>query len=189
MPMPLVDPLKLADLRALLLNHGVPLEKWGTGAAKTIEQLYLELLRCEAWLDEDGCVFRRMVDVAAVNVFYTLDGVTMILREAEQRFADGRVRTRNLLTSLGEKVLEREDPVSSVRRALREELGIEAQVDVRPMGERVIFPDLSYDFPGLPTRCYMYCFDVTLDEGSFKREGYEERQKDKTTVFRWVPVS
>lgn len=179
------------EVTSLLRTHNVPTETWGTGKAKTFEHLLQELDSGEASLVEIDGVLTRRAEGSIVSVFYGESPHVWFLREHQQVFSDGRIRTRDLDTSVGEKLSPNENPLSGAWRALVEELGFSYEDTVRlvfvPEKKRVKGPVPSDSYPGLQTLYIMYPFTVHLPTRLFKPEGYTEVQKDKTTYFIWRP--
>jgi len=173
---------------ALLKLNRVPLERWGTGEAKTLDHLVAELIDGECrLLLQDGSLTRH-AEGAVVDVYCEGPGGRLKLVEDRQVFTDGRTKRRNLDTSIGEKMKPGEHPHDAATRALAEELGITASLSVEALGTRRKGPVPSVAFPGLTTVYDMHMFAVTLPPELVRPEGYVERQDDKTTYFVWQPA-
>lgn len=183
--------MNLDALSDMLVRYGVPIERWGKGEAKTVEELYLELTARECQIAEErGSMLTRTVGAAGVNVFYRHAGRGLLrLRESEQRFKDGRVRRRQLHASLNEKLGGSEDPLAAAERALAEEIGVHSPAALFTRGTKVLPAESSRSYPGLVTTCTMHFFDATIRGDDFRPEGYVERQATKSTFFVWEPVS
>jgi hypothetical protein len=177
------------DLVTLLGAHNIPLEQWGIGKAKTVDHLLQELEEGETRLTvQNGGLVRISVGVG-LNVHVHVDGVPYRLFEKEQRFSDGRTRTRDLSTSLGEKLKPGEDPERAVYRALREELGIKG--DPRFLRQFLFGRTLetkerpSDSYPGIRSHYTLHVFEFIMPPQHYRAEGYREVRPDQTTVFVW----
>lgn len=109
----------------LLDQFAIDTSRWGMNGAKTIEDLVVEIAAGESRLEECGGELVRVTTSLGVDVFVRIYGKTYLLKEKVQVFADGYECRRNLSTSLGEKLLPGEDIIAAVRRALKEELGVD----------------------------------------------------------------
>lgn len=133
-------------LQAWLQAGGVDTSGWGAGAAKSLQDLWIEYVQGDVTFS--GPEPLRHVHVAEV----LLEREGKILLEVAQEFVDGRCRTRYLPPS--EKVKTGEEILSAAARCLREELGLaEGQFTLgepRPPRARPLVASPSY--PGLLTR-------------------------------------
>jgi ADP-ribose pyrophosphatase YjhB (NUDIX family) len=176
--------LKRDELIKILEENRIPIAMWGRGKAKTVEHLFEEVEAGETELDLSSGKLVRKVKVVALDVFYTHGDKTLVLVEDKQVFVDGRVRTRKMDSSLGEKMMPGEDPMAAARRAMAEELGIGS---TEPVYQKTVTrgPEESPSYPGLLS-LYVFLFhSVVLTDGTFRPEGYTEKAKDKTTYFVW----
>lgn len=170
----------------LLREYKISTSAWGTGPHKTFRSLVDEIERSEARLDTfDGRLY-RFASVVRVDVRYASpqDGKSLQLFEAEQRFSNGRCRIRGSDYAVWEKLTIGEAPEAGLSRALHEELGIKGGVFVIP-GESNTIHRPPVDFPGIPCRLTTHDFTACIRTEQYNPSGYEERQPDKTTVFRW----
>jgi hypothetical protein len=173
----------------LLREFKISTSLWGTGPHKTFRALVDEIERGEAALDMfDGKLY-RFASVVRVDVRYTCpnEGTSLQLYEAEQRFSNGRCRTRGGDFAVWEKLKVGETPESGVSRALHEELGIRGPIFVVP-GESVTMHRPPLDFPGIPCRLTAHDYTASMRPQQFNPAGYEEHQSDKVTYFRWRPA-
>ena len=173
------------ELRAFLDENDVSFKEWGTGGAKTFDNLLSEIVSGEAILGMKRGALCRSIEVSVLNVYHD-DGTNLwLLYEENQVFADGRSRVRDLDKSIGEKKRQGETPLHTARRALAEELGIKETLSLipKPMTKRGPLPSLS--FPGLLTFYRVHAFDVFLPPHLYRADGYIERQKDKISYFSW----
>ncbi len=182
-----LQPKSADDLRALLRSYDISATLWGVGKAKTIEHLLAEIESGECVLQRQPVGLVRTIHLVAVEVFHVDGDVTWKLREDRQEFKDGRVRRRGY-ERLGEKVAPGESARDAACRALREELGITALLGLRAGELSYRGPEKSTSYPGLLTMYQTSPFTVLLPKACFRREGYVEVQKDKTTHFLWLQV-
>jgi len=174
------------EITKRLSSHGVPLDSWGSGKAKTIGHLAKEILEGETVLvDKNGEIIRR-VELVHVDVRYTSNGTELQLVEDRQEFKDGRVRRRGL-TGISEKMKPEENPVVSAKRALMEELGVNDQANLESLGTQEKTQN-SPSYPGLTTEYLRHEMRTIMPNSAFKPEGYVENQSDKSTYFVWKEV-
>ncbi|HAP37401.1 hypothetical protein A2574_04095 [Candidatus Shapirobacteria bacterium RIFOXYD1_FULL_38_32] len=168
----------------ILLETGVPLWRWGRGAAKEIGDLMEEVEQGDSIVTEEKGKALRKVAVACVDVYYRKGEKELRLREDRQEFKDGRVRRRELLSSLSEKIKQRENPKIAAYRGITEELGVRGQIGL--MTKEVINTKIeSPSYPGLMTSFRYHFFDAYLDQEQFREEGYVEIQPRKKIYFVW----
>lgn len=143
----------LTDLANWLAAGGVPPADWGRGGAKTVADLWAEVVCGETALGDNPP--RRTVSVVQV---FIRRGEHM-LTEIEQEMADGRRRTRGWPPS--EKLKRGEDARVAARRCLAEELGIATSpitlCEDAPPYERTVD---SPSYPGLPTTYRVHTMSV-----------------------------
>lgn len=179
---------KKDELRELLTQHGVDLDKWGTGEAKTLDHLVKEVLKGESELlvDESGNLARK-VSVLNLEISHKLpDGRTLQLREDRQEFTDGRTRRRDLGCSIAEKLKAGEVPNDkSIERALYEELGIKAEFVISSSPTKTTKNGQAFSYPGLNTIFEYTSYTVQIGDGAYRPGGYIEHQSDKTNFFIW----
>lgn len=191
-----LTPKSLTDF--LRTNH-IPVEKWGTGDAKTVEHFLKEIQDKETILvpGENGELLRR-VNVTGVNVIYVdFKGNTYRLHEEKQVFHDGRVRQRTLEASLTEKMVPGETPEEAAYRALEDELqqltdrfGKGWSQKLR-LSEFVVknVPVESPSYPGVKSEYVLHTTEVKLPFEFYRPIGYQELQKDKTNYFVWERIA
>lgn len=174
--------MNLEDLKTKLGEYGIDTAQFGRGKAKTLEHLLGEVESGESELAErDGKLVRRLA-VLNISVFTDIGGRRRLV-EDRQEFADGRVRRRELESSVSEKLHRGEDPLESIGRALEEELGIRKFRILSPLTDAVETGE-SPSFPGLLSEYLVYKIEVLIDEAEYKDE-YRETQVDKSTFFAW----
>jgi hypothetical protein len=167
------------DLYLFLSDKGVPLDLFGSGNAKTVDQLYEEIQSGETKLLYDEGVLIRYFRGVVVHVY---SGVYK-LHEDRQEFKDGRIRRRNF-DFLGEKMVNGEAPVDAALRCIKEEIGID--VSNLEYQRRELKPHAdSMSYPGIITIGDLYHFNVTLESSDFNLDGYIEYQDAKTNYYVW----
>jgi len=168
-----------------LREHGIDTREWGSGSYKGFDHLLDEILSEEAQLGIVEQKVYRICSVLRIDVRYRDgDSSDLQLFEAEQVFSDGRRRERPTQYAVWEKLKRDEDPGEAVSRAVKEELGIEGGIEPSYLSKETFF-EPPLDFPGLPSLLTAIDYEVLLTKQQFSAEGYEERQADKTTYFRW----
>ena len=173
----------------LLVEHGIDINQYGKGDAKTLEHLAKEVLLGESVLTVEDGELIRLVSIAGIDVLnQDASGKWRELYEVEQVFTDGRVRRRDLPQSLSEKVLPSElGAEDSVYRALKEELGLDSEMvaSLHSIGhtrkDRV-----SGSYPQLKTIIDVENYVAVI--GGDVQEHYQEVQPDKTTTWAWRTV-
>jgi len=176
----------MSELINKLKEYKLPIEQWGTGESKTIEHLWNELTTKECSIVDEGGYLVRYVEFVGVDVFYKdKKGDIYILQEDRQEFKDGRVRKRDMISSVSEKMKSGEDPLESALRGVEEEIGISlSSSDLTPL--RNISKNAgSQSYPGLTSKYNGYKFTCFINDEQFKPDGYVEVQKDKSTFFKW----
>ena len=177
---------ELIDLTNLLKQHDIPCDLWGTGKSKTINHLLDELKNNECELKLISSNLTRSIEFVGIKIFYTdEEGQKWFLKEERQEFKDGRIRRRNMPSSVSEKMKSGEDPLISGIRGIREELGVKVYAH-----QLIKHKDLHYDggslsYPGLETKYKGHKFICELEKSQFNPVGYIEVQPDKKTFFVW----
>lgn len=172
----------LEELRALIVRHGIDLLSWGRGSAKSLEHLLIEVKSGEVELFERDDKLMRHLAVLDINVFTDIGGRRYLI-EDRQEFTDGRVRRRELPTSVSEKLHKGENPLEAVARALEEELGVR-HFQILSSADGAVETHESPSFPGLLSEYLVYRVDVLIDPTEYK-DTYQEVQSDKSTYFVW----
>jgi hypothetical protein len=170
-----------SELERILGIQKIDWQKWGTGDSKTVDHLLNEINTGESILN--GIIrFEKGVNI---DVYYRQKETIWKLIEEKQVFTDGRVKRRNLSTSIGEKMKPGESPLETAARGMREELGIigVAFASLR-FEDQPLVPSTS--FPGLFTKRNVFFFETTLSAEQYNPEGYREIQADKTNYFIWI---
>lgn len=170
----------------LLEEHGVDSGLFGQGEAKSLSHLMKELREGECSLRSVDGTLQRVVYGATAVVRHS----GLVLVEDRQVFKDGRVRRRDIIGSIGEKMKPDEDPLLAARRALAEELGItDPAITLSYEGILEKDIDFSQSYPGLTTLYVMHHFSIELPEEHFRPDGYVEHQSDKSTYWVWQPLA
>lgn len=178
--------LTATKLKVLLELADIDLATWGTGSAKTVDHLLREIDsgESEVTFSPDGTAQRR-VRVAWVDVLhFDANGNVYQLYEDRQEYSDGRVRKRELGSSLGEKFLPSEEPLEAAVRALSEELGITDYASLHSIGSKQTThsPD---SYPGLESQYDTHSFVAVIEGDAYNPDGYVEVQTDKSNYYSW----
>lgn len=177
--------LTRSELKELLASHKIPLAQWGTGEAKTLEDLYTEISHGESTLVvEKNNQLIREVGIVKIDIFYKDENGTYQLIEDYQEFYDGRRRTIKHDCPVGEKMKPGETPLQTFDRALREELSITRPIPGRSTKARVT-TKISRSYPGLVSRYEEHRFKTTLPKKYYNADGYMEVDGYRKTYFSW----
>jgi len=175
-----------SELIEKLKSYNIPLKQWGTGEAKKINHLAKEVAEGESTLiDKDGEIIRS-VGLVHIDVLYKAGDLNLQLIEDRQEFKGGRIRRREL-TGISEKLKPGENPLTSAKRSLTEELGIDEECLVEDLGinEKI---QVSPSYPGLKTLYTKHEMLTYLPRSAFRIDGYTEVQPDKNTFFIWKKI-
>ena len=183
----LVEPnITLGKLTQLMLSAGLPVDEYGEGEAKEIDDLQKEVAEGECFLTiaSDGTLTRQVKPVWVNVLCHLKDGRVMVLREQKQVLKDGRTRERNLPSSLGEKLKLGEDTDATALRALEEEIGVTDVTYIEKVKEesRTFTPPT---FPGIESTYSSTFYDAVIPESAFVPEGYVENQDKKDNYYVW----
>jgi len=181
--------MNITQLRRILEAHNIPLDEWGKGKARTVEQFLKELNSGESLLTSvDGELFRSSQgSVVEIHYFDCNLRQHYMLTELHQILANGRIITRDIPFSIGEKILPNESSLDAARRAFKEELGITEKIALREKIGYTQGPVPSTSYPGIITSYYVDVWFADLPHHLYKKEGYTEVQSDKTSEFVWTP--
>lgn len=178
----------LDELRNNLIEHGVPVDSWGTGHAKTLNHLYKEIKDGECRLSDEGEYLVRHIEFVAIKVYYRKEEEVYFLKEDRQEFKDGRIRKRNMPSSVSEKMKSGEDPLVSAIRGIEEELGFRVESSQLSKRRDIIYDGGSVSYPGLTAKYKGHQYTCYINEEQFSPNGYVEIQKDKKTFFSWIKI-
>jgi len=150
-------PENIHQLESWLISKVVNIAQWGTGAAKSVQDLWNEIASGESQLEDNPP--QRVVEVVDVIV----RAGNRILMEGKQQFSDGRQRYRGI--PLSEKIKPGESHVDAAIRGLKEELQVNSS-DVKVL-EASLQPQLileeSQSYPGLRTKYVVHKVEVEVD--------------------------
>jgi hypothetical protein len=167
------------SILGLLDKYEIDYNNWSEG--KSIDSLFDEIENGECKIIEDDNSLFRILSFVGVNIKYK----NLTLIEDQQIFKSGKIRRRNMVSSVSEKMISGENPKSAACRGVKEELNI----DVDPTNIRFI-KNLEYEkdslsYSGIITKYYGHIFEYTISDSQYIPEGYVENQKDKSTYFVW----
>lgn len=173
------------ELKNKLSEHGISIDTWGTGNAKTINHLYKEIQEGECYLSDEGEYLTRYIEFVAIKVYYQEDNNMWFLREDRQEFTDGRIRRRKMPSSVSEKMKAGEDPLVSAIRGIEEELGVRVESSQLSKRRDITYNGSSISYPGLTAKYKGHQYSCYLRKEQFDLNGYIEVQSDKKTFFVW----
>lgn len=175
----------LRQLEIELRAAGIDTASWGEGVTKKLADFYGELSTGESLLtwDQDGAPL-RVVNAFGLDVIVDNQGSVLKLVEDRQVFADGKVKRRNLSTSLGEKIPDGESLEVTAGRLLKEEIGVSAfklsNLMFTEFNERP-----SASFPGLRSIISLTRATAVISPQGYNPDGYSEVKSDRTSYFIW----
>jgi hypothetical protein len=173
------------QLILLLQQYGIQLDCFGQKNAKSLDHLLTEIGDGETILAEQDGRLVRKVSVLGVDVFANINDSAQHLIEDRQVFVDGRVRRRQMPTSISEKLHQSEDVYDAVARALEEEIGVRKFTLLTTTPKTRVEVEDSPSYPGILSEYTKYEVEILLDSSEYCSDGYREVQKDKTTHFVW----
>lgn len=177
---------QIEDFENYLHKFSIPFQYWGTGKAKTTEDLLNEIENKDCILREEDGLLVRYIEFVGVEIFYKdKQNNVYRLKEDRQVFKDGRVRKRSLPVSVAEKMQTGEDALISAIRGIKEELQIEVEKSQLLKSDDIDFKGGSLSYPGLRTKYTGHKFKCELKEHQFVPGGYVENQLTKSTYFVW----
>jgi hypothetical protein len=176
------------ELRNNLVEHGIPVESWGTGQSKTLKHLYNEIESGECSLSDEGEYLTRYIEFVAIKVYYRKEEELYFLKEDRQEFNDGRIRKRNMPSSVSEKMKSGEDPLVSAIRGIEEELGFRVESSQLSKRRDIVYNGSSVSYPGLTAKYKGHQYICYITDEQFSDSGYIEVQKDKKTFFTWTKI-
>jgi hypothetical protein len=178
--------LSKSKLKEILDKYGISTLDWGRGESKTINHLFLEIIRGETKLTPYKGSLLREVSALSIVVKYG----DLKLREDYQEFNDGRRRRRKMRASVAEKLdINDRDLISAVKRAISEELDIKINDNQIIKLNDDIKMRMSMSYPNLLSKVSLFGFEVELNESQFDPNGYIEIQEDKKTYFKWENIT
>lgn len=172
----------IGQLKSWLAAKGIDISHWGAGEAKTVENLWAEIVEGETEIQEDPPL--RLVRL--VNVMIRQGN--RLLVETTQEFGENQQRQRE--NPPAEKIKPGERPVETALRCLREELQVDsARVEILAVSSE---PQLkmsdSPSYPGLRT-CYLR-YDVEAKVTGLPQESFQTTETahddgDPVRSHRW----
>lgn len=178
----------LEKLKGQLGKFSIPFENWGTGKSKTLNHLLDELENDECGLTETDGSLTRTIEFVGIKIFYNSKDERWFLKEDRQEFKDGRIRRRNMPSSVSEKMKFGEDPLNAAIRGIKEELGIDIKSTQLSKRRDLFYNGSSLSYPGLQTKYKGHQYICELEPQQFDTNGYIEVQKDKKTFFVWEKI-
>lgn len=180
---------RINKLINLLKKYDVPVEYWGTGKSKTIEHLLKEIEEKECSVVEQDNNLTRYIEFVGIKIYYTDENdQRWFLKEEKQEFNDGRIRRRNIPSSVSEKMKFGEDSSLSAIRGIEEELGVKINQSQLSKHSDLRYDGGSVSYPGLDTKYKGHRFICNFNDNQFNPNGYIEVQRDKRTFFLWKKI-
>ena len=179
-------PFSLTSLYNLLCEFEIPIRLWGQERAKTIEDLYKEVMRGESMLEVFGDKILRKTKSVRMWVRDSMRRNGYLL-EFGKHFSDGRYRERKQLPA--QKIMGAELPNDALVRVISEKLHLEKThyesfCDYCASGTAE-----SRSYPGLTTHYSIHNFKVSLnvpDDSLLTKDTFEIVEADGTRqVFKW----
>ena len=173
------DPQQLAHW---LHAQGIDTAGWGQGNAKTVADLWLELVQGDCLLEMDPV--RRRVEVVRVLIWQN----GRLLLEIEQQLENGRSRHRYRPPS--EKLKPGETPFMAASRCLQEELALsdnQFQLDI-DSHRRHETAEISPSYPNLLTSYIFHDIEASSDHlpaVPFWRDNAAHADGDPIIAHQW----
>lgn len=177
------------QLQLWLGEQGIDLSLWGEGEAKSVADLWLEMVNGETTLHESPP--RRQVQV--VELLIEHNGQFLI--EAMQEFANGERRYRKHLPA--EKIKRGEDALMAARRCLLEEFSLtDLQLEtIRITIEQTVEKERrSPSYPGLNTtyllhRVRIENFDFPSEDFATENQAHDDGDPVKAHHWQWTTTN
>lgn len=176
------DLKSVEQLQTWLNEHEIDSSTWGIGVAKSVEDLWTEIVNGESLIESTPPL--RVVQV--VNVI--IRNGDKVLIEAEQQFDGNRVRHRGI--PLSEKLKPGEEPLNSALRGIAEELqvGSERVMIINCSEQPKVELKESPSFPGLRTKYLLHTVEVRIEglpDETFWTDEAPENDSDPVTRHQW----
>jgi len=181
------------DLLAVLSEHDIATDIWGTHGKRTTADLHHEIAEgeCVLYTDEAGRL-RKYGSAIKMDVIYSdADGNFFRLVEFGQYDPQTNTFTqRGTRYTLGEKVKtgQGEDADAGAVRALSEELKVCETLGLWATGQQVWPPVEDFDYPGLYTVSDTSYYVAQLRAEDYDPQGYVETAR-KETCFVWEQIT
>ena len=172
------------------LRNCVDITTWGQGGAKTVEDLWNEVLAGESRIVPKKNGILRMTWPIFLNVLYIDQGTLFEMYEARQIFReDGRERIRDLPGSIGEKGTSKDKPEDVVRKAIKEELDGKIPLSLENSKVRLLRKwterEIARSYPGLATQSNKVLFELNLMPNQGYPKSFILQESKKYTFFDW----
>mmetsp|Transcript_4506 Transcript_4506/g.7626 ORF Transcript_4506/g.7626 Transcript_4506/m.7626 type:complete len:279 (+) Transcript_4506:141-977(+) len=178
---------QLHQLQEWLECHGVDTKCYGSGSAKTVEDLLEEQFRKESVLTV--CDQGRALRTVKVLSLHILNDQGKVLFEDEQILPDGRSRRRHVAVS--EKLIGNECWRSAVDRAVHEELAmaLPASYQVQVLDDtyqHMVEVSSSMSYPGLQTQYIFHRVNARLPGLPMRAFETREERPGGHLITRWT---
>ncbi|HET8574822.1 MAG TPA: hypothetical protein VFM02_01470 [Candidatus Paceibacterota bacterium] len=174
------------ELEALLRKYDIPLETWGKGEARTIEDLLREVNEEKIVLESMEWKLIAHQRELSVAVFHKDRRRLLRLHESWRVSFDDRAVVPRQRSSLVVKLrTEEAADTAAASRLVRETLGVESAKIVSGGGGNS-FNLESYDYPGLFLDILYFNFTTYLTKEVSRTAGYCKARPDGATFFVWL---
>lgn len=170
----------LEDLSQALMQAGVDPSSWNN-----LEELHQEIQHgdCQIHPNSNYGLLRYM-EIVVVMIRHD----NLLLVEKQQAHKEtGEARSRKLVGSLIEKLMQGEDPLQGAARVLGEEMDISGALQLSPLLQGDHFLQ-SRSYPGLWTHYHIFYTECPMPPGLYK-PSYQVEYDQWTTTWEWVPAS
>lgn len=172
-----------------LTKHRVPLWKWGTGKYWSLAD-FLRYASEDQFFVRDGLELTVEVHAVVVVVIHQFRRKWLELYEDRQIFSNGTVLQRKNFNGIAETLKRGETTQEGAARCLAEELQFRDPSVYQLselLGTERRDPVASEKWPGIKAQYNRYLFECSIERKIFRKNGYEEREGDRTIFFQWRP--
>lgn len=175
-------------LESLLNQFWIPIQHWGIGEAKTLDDLLDEISIGESHLIINDNGISRVVGIVKMFISNAVNPSNGLLIEWGQYLPDGRYRQR--MQSPGGKIKKGESPKQALLREVKEELNI-GEEEIYKLSALPVKSETrsSRSYPGLICIYTVYGFKITIVGGSevCRREEFTKTESNGARlIFKWV---
>ena len=170
-------------LQQWLNAHSIDTSAWGTRNAKTVDNLWQEIVVGESHFEAKN----PLRHVSVVNIIVRRD--KQILIETAQALRDGRIRRRNRPPA--EKIMRGESYLEAATRCLVEELALSAEdIQLDPTTHRTqAYCTESLSYPNLSTHFTLHTIEATvktLPTNDFRIDHHTQNRFDPVLAHHWA---
>lgn len=175
------------EIARQLRDHGVDINQWGKGQAKTMDEFVAEIDLGSAVLMNDASDYkqiRRVVDVVLVRISAPGDPKTYLI-ETSETFADGR--KRDMVKLPGTKKEPHENSKQVAERVVKTMMDIGGNKVTWVMANKEVWEDEeeSPSYPGVRTVYRKECIPGVLSSDYQKGKSWEATVTNGKKGFTW----